>query len=123
MFRQRGVSLSGLLVVGFLVVIIAITGMRVVPAVVEYFSITKALKTITGNGSLSTATVAEVRTAFDKQADIDNITSINGTDLDISKDNGDIVIAFAYTKKIPLGGPVSLDIDFKGSTAGKDKGN
>ena len=41
---------------------------------------------------------------------------MSGKDLDITQVNDDIVVAFAYTKKIPLFGPVSLTIDYAGSS-------
>jgi len=37
-------------------------------------------------------------------------------DLDISKEQGEVVIAFAYSRKIPLFGNVSLCLDFEGGT-------
>ena len=42
----------------------------------------------------------------------DDITTISGKDLEIQKADDDFVISFAYTKKIPLFGPVSLSIDY-----------
>lgn len=123
MRHQRGVSLSGLLIVSFILVIVGIGGMKVIPAVIEYYTIEKNIKAITAGGQLNNATVSDVRKAFDKRADIDNITAVTGADLDISKDGADVVIAFSYAKKIPLGGPVSLYIEFSGGSAGKDKGN
>lgn len=123
MQRQRGLSLSGLLIVSFLLVIGGIGAMKVVPAVIEYYTILKNVKAITAGGQLNGATVSDVRKAFDNRAIVDNISAIGGADLDISKDGGDVVITFSYARKIPLAGPVSLYIDFSGSSAGKDKGN
>ncbi|MDE2586458.1 MAG: DUF4845 domain-containing protein, partial [Betaproteobacteria bacterium] len=101
MRHQRGVSLSGLLIVSFILVIVGIGGMKVIPAVIEYYTIEKNIKAITAGGQLNNATVSDVRKAFDKRADIDNITAVTGADLDISKDGADVVIAFSYAKKIP----------------------
>jgi hypothetical protein len=42
---------------------------------------------------------------------------VTGADLEISKDGGDTVISFAYTKKIPLFANVSLLIDFAASSS------
>jgi len=68
--------------------------------------------------------VNEMRKAFDRRAAIDNITVVTPGELEISKDSGEVVISFAYTKKIPLFANVSLLIDFAASTApggGTDK--
>jgi uncharacterized protein DUF4845 len=122
MKRERGVSLSKLLFWGFGLALLAIFGMKVVPSVIEYYTILKDVKTVAGQASASSS-VAEVRNAFAKYQDIDELKSIKASDLEIYKDNGQIVISFAYTHKIKIGGPVSLVIDYQGSSAGKGRGD
>lgn len=117
---QRGLSLSGLLATCFVVVLVFVFGMKVVPAVIEYYTIVKDVKAIANSADAST--VADVRKSFDRRADVDDIKAITAADLDVTKEGNQIVIAFQYEKRIPLGGPVSLVIDFKGSSLGKDKG-
>ncbi len=117
--HQRGVSLSGLLMWSVIIVLVLIGGMKVVPPVIEYVSIVKSIKAMTADSQLAGATVGDIRKAFDKRAEVGYIDVIKGSDLDISKDGNDLVISFAYAKKIPLGGPVSLYIDFQGSSKGK----
>lgn len=117
--HQRGVSLSGLLMWAVILVVVAVFGMKVVPAVIEYQKIVQNLKAMSSGGQLNGATVSDVRKAFDRRADVDSISAITAADLEISKDGNDVVISFAYAKKIPLAGPVSLYIDFKGSSKGK----
>ena len=91
---------------------VAIVALRVVPTVVEYRAALSAIK----RAQASASTVIEIQKAFDRSAAIDDITAVTGRDLDISKINDDIVVSFAYTKKIPLFGPVSLTIDYVGSS-------
>lgn len=117
--HQRGVGLSGLLMWAVILVVVALFGMKVVPAVIEYQKIVQNLKAMSSGGQLNGATVSDVRKAFERRADVDSISAITAADLEISKDGNDVVISFAYAKKIPLGGPVSLYIDFKGSSKGK----
>ena len=121
MKHQRGVSLSGLLMTCVILVLGAVLGMKVVPAVIEYYTIVKDVKAIAANADAS-AGAADVRTSFQKRAEIDNISAITSADLDVTKEGDQIVIAFEYEKRIALGGPVSLVIDFKGSSTGKAKG-
>lgn len=121
--KQKGVGLSGLLIWAFILILGAIGGMKVVPAVIEYFTIVKNVKAMTADGQLNNASVTDIRNAFDRRAGVAYITAITSADLDISKNGNDVVIEFSYAKKIPLGGPVSLYIDFAGSSAGKDKGD
>lgn len=117
MKQQRGLSMIGMIVVCALLIVVALLGIKVSPDVIEYFAVLKSVKATAMDPGLRGASVAEIRANFDKRKSIDNVTSVGGTDLDISKEGNDIVIAFSYTKRIPLTGPVSLAIDFEGSSA------
>jgi hypothetical protein len=112
---QRGVSLSGLLVWGFLIVIVAVTGMKVAPEVVEYFKVKKAIAAVAQDGKLSSVT--EVQSAFDRYANIDQISVINGKDLEVSKESTGFVVSVSYERRIKMFGPVSVVIAFEASSA------
>ena len=114
-YAQRGVSLVGLIVVLAVIGMIAVLGMKVAPTVVEYNSIKKAIVSAKSAGT----TVREIQASFDRQADVGYIESIHGKDLDISKDGEQLEVSFAYEKRIPLFAPVSLVIDYSGTTANK----
>lgn len=114
---QRGVTLSGLLVASVFIAMVAVLGMKVVPDVIDYYKAVKAIEAVSHDAGAKGSTVSDIRKAFDRYADIDNIDSITGADLDVTKEGNDIVLSFAYTKRIPLFGNVSLLIDFDGSTA------
>lgn len=117
MKKQRGLTLVSMIVVCVLLILVAVVGMKVAPEVIEYYAILKSVKATAQDPATRGASVADVRRNFDTRKSIDNVKSINGADLDISKEGNDVVIAFAYSKKIPLTGPVSLVIDFEGSSA------
>ena len=63
--------------------------------------------------------MGEVRTAFGKRAEINDIKSISGEDLEITKDGNGLVIEFAYTARVPLAGNASLVFEFAGTSQGK----
>ena len=115
MQKQRGVSMVGILLICIGIVLVAITGLKVTPAYLEYMSVKKAVSGIVQGGE-ARGTVAEIRRAFDKRAQVDDISVISGTDLEVTKEGNDVVVAFAYPKKIPLVGNVSLYFDFTGSS-------
>ena len=107
--RQRGVSFLGLLVVGGLLACVGVITAQVVPTVVEYQAVVKAVKQASeGN------TVLEVRTIFDKVAVIDDIYSIAGKDLEVTKEDGKTTVTFAYQREIHLVGPAYLTLKYKG---------
>ena len=109
--RQRGVTLFGLLFWAVIVGFLALIGMRVLPAINEYFTIKRTVAKIATEGS----TVPEIRSSFEKQKDIEySIVSITGKDLIITKENEKVVVSFAYDKEVELVKPVFLLIKFEG---------
>ncbi len=123
MRRQRGMSGIGILIILILVVFAALIGMRVTPAYLEYFAIKKAIASMTQSGELRGGSVADVRRSFERHQAIDDFTAVGPQDLEITKDGGDLVISFAYEKRVPLFYNVSLLIDFAGSSQpGRTKG-
>jgi len=116
MKRQRGMGFAGVLIMLVGIVFLAIIGMKMVPAYLEFFAIKKAVAAITQGGQLRNATVADVRKAFELRQAIDDFTSVGPKDLEITKDGSEVVVSFAYEKRIPLFYNISLLIDFAGSS-------
>ena len=115
---QRGITLFGLLFWAIVIGVLALVGMRIVPTTIEYFTIMKAVNKVSGDPAATT--VPQIRTAFDRQREIDAITSIGGKDLSITKENEQVVVSFAYDSEIELFKPVYLLIKYEGrSKAGK----
>jgi type II secretory pathway pseudopilin PulG len=110
--RQRGLSIVGLIILVVIVGFLGVVVLRVVPTFVEYRAIQSAVR----KAHASANSIVEIQKAFDRSAAIDDITQYTGKDLDITKVDDDFVITFAYTKKIPLFGPVSLTIDYSGGS-------
>lgn len=111
-YRQRGLSLSGLILSLVLIGLAAVLGMQVVPAVVEYQSIKKAMIEARNKGN----SVAEIQAAYNKSQLAGYFSAVTANDLVIVKDEGEYVVSFAYEKKLPLFGPASLLLEFAAST-------
>jgi hypothetical protein len=110
--RQCGVTLFGLLFWAILLGMTALIVMRVLPTMNEYFTIQRIVNKIAREGG---TTVPEIRSAFQRQNDIEySITSIGAKDLLITKENDKVVISFAYNKEIELAAPVFLLIKYEG---------
>jgi hypothetical protein len=121
--KQRGVSFPVIFLLGVIVALAAVGAMKIVPAYTEFMTIKKAIMTIAASEG-RTGSVNDIRKAFDRRSNVDNITAVTPGELEISKDGGEVVISFAYAKKVPLFANVSLLIDFAASTApggGADK--
>lgn len=112
--RQKGISFLGLVVVGVIVASVMVVGAQVFPTVIEHQAALKAInKASAGN------TVAEVRTIFDKAAQIDDISAITGKDLEITKNGDKVVVAFEYNKELHLLGPAYLLLKYSGRSNSK----
>ena len=109
---QKGISLIGLLIWAIIVAFVALIVVRVLPTINEYTTVLRAVKKIAQD---QPATVAEARKAFDRQKDIEySISSIEGKDLVVTKENDKVVIRFAYDKEVPIFEPVYLLIKYSG---------
>ncbi len=107
--RQLGISFIGMLFVVGVLAFVGLIGAQAVPTVMEFQAITKA-----ASKAKEGSTVAEVRSIFDKAAQIDDIKSITGKDLEVTKDGDKTVVAFAYSKEIHIGGPAYLLLKYTG---------
>lgn len=110
--RQRGLSFIGVVFIGVLAVAVFAIGGQSVPIFIEYFAIKKAAIKAARDGS----TVPEIRASFDRAAAIDNIESVSGKDLEVTKRNDKIVVSFSYSREIALAGPAYLVYRFSDST-------
>lgn len=109
--QQRGLTFFGLLFVGILLAFAGVTLAQVVPTYIEFMAVQKAVqKAAEGN------TVADVRATFDKAAQIDDITSISGKNLEVTKQADKVVVSFAYQREIHLVGPAYLVMKYEGAS-------
>ena len=115
--KQCGVSFPVVFLIGVVLALGAVGAMKVWPAYSGFLTAKKAIVAIAASEG-RTGSVNDIRRAFDRRSSIDNITEVTPGELEITKDGGDVVISFAYSKKIPLFANVSVVIDFAASTGG-----
>jgi hypothetical protein len=109
--RQRGISFLTLL---FILAVLGGAGavaMQALPSFLEYQASLKAI-----NKAKDEATVAGVRAAFDRYAQVDDIASIRGKDLEVTKNGDQVVVSFNYQKELHLFGPAWLLLKYSGTS-------
>jgi len=113
--NQAGISLIGLLIIIAVVGFFALIAFKTVPTYTEYRGIVNDAKRSVKEGGDNPQSI---KNSFDRYAVIDDITSIQGKDLTVSKSTaGGWNAKFAYSVHIPLFmDNVSLQIDYSGST-------
>ena len=116
MGNQRGVSLTGLIitlaVLGFIVVMAA----KLMPAYVEYFTVKKMFAAMEQAGDLK-GTVRDIRRSFDTRNAIEDVKSVKGEDLEITKEGGETVITATWSTKVSLVSNASACLDFMVTTS------
>ena len=113
MNKQRGLSLIGLLITSAVVVFFAIVGFKLLPSYIEYWTVQRIISDIGRAPDLRGGTIISVQNAFDRRATIDNVNSIKGRDLEVSKVGEGFEIAANWSTRIPLFGNVNACLDFE----------
>lgn len=116
MQKQRGMTFMGLVLVIAGVVFVAVIGMKMIPAYLEFMSVKKAINIIETNPEFAQMTTKQVRETFDKTARIDNIQSITASELIVSQGSTGPIVTAEYQVVVPLMGNVSALMDFYAST-------
>jgi hypothetical protein len=112
MNKQRGITLTGLIITAGVVVFFALVGIKLMPSYIEYLTIERILKDLGHSSDLRGGTVKDVQAGFDRRAVIDNITSITGRDLEITKIGDGFEIRASWATRVPLFGNVNACLDF-----------
>ena len=110
--KQQGISLTGLILVLMVLGVFALLAIKIVPSYLEF----RAVRDGMARAKAAGGSVSEMRQAFDKSSEINNIDAIRGRDLVISNEGGSPQISFAYEKRIPLTARATLVIDYDGTT-------
>ncbi|PQA79032.1 DUF4845 domain-containing protein [Rhodoferax sp. TS-BS-61-7] len=109
--KQRGISFIGLIFVGGVLAMAGVVAAQVFPTVLEFMAVQKAVQRAAAGQS-----VVEVRSLFDKQTEVDAISSITGKDLEVGKQGDKVVVKFAYQREIHLVGPAFLTLKYTGQS-------
>lgn len=114
--KQRGLSFSGFMAGAVILILVSITGLKVIPAYMQDATIKNIFVTIANDPEMQKASLGDIRMAFAKRATIDDIKVITADDVDITKDGGQLVLSASYPVKVPLAGNISLYLDFNPSS-------
>jgi Tfp pilus assembly protein PilE len=116
MGKQRGVSLTGLIITLAILAALAIVTAKLLPTYMEYFSVKKMFSAMAQNGDLS-GTVAEIRRSYETRNAIEDVKNVQPSDLQISKSGGETVVSAEWSVKVPMVANISVCIDFSATTA------
>jgi hypothetical protein len=115
--RQRGISFVGMIFIAASVILVAILGLKLVPSYMHSAQIAQIFKAIANDPEMRGATIKEIKESYSKRADINYISDITADDIDVIKENGQLIISASYTVKIPVAGNVTLLLEFNPSSS------
>ena len=115
--------MTGFLTLSIVLIFMALLVFKLLPPYLEYFYVQKAVDGVAKELDLQTATTREIRSAFDRHAMIDNITTIRGEDLELIKDGNNAAVDASYSVKVPIIANVAACIDFQASSAKRRTGS
>jgi hypothetical protein len=112
MRKQRGISLTGtifwLAILGF----VGIMAAKLMPAYVEYYAVKKILAALEAQG-VTKGTVRDIRFGYEKLNAVEDIKSVRGDDLEITKSSGgDAVVSATWSVRIPMVANINACLDF-----------
>ena len=113
MKRQRGLSLIGLLITSAVIVFFALVGFKLLPSYIEYFTVQRIITDIARAPDVRGGAIRDVQSAFDRRAAVDNVNSIKGADLEVTKTGDGWEIVGSWSSRVPLFGNVNICVDFE----------
>lgn len=117
--RQRGVSLSGLMIWVVVLILVGIGAMKLIPSYVQNAEIKDIFYKIAHDPEMQTAPPRSIRESYGKRAMMNNISIIDASDIEIGKDASGLSLSASYQVKIPLAGNASLLLEFNPSSEPK----
>ena len=116
MTKQRGISLTGLIIGLAVLAFLAVMAAKLMPAYIEYFAVKKIFASMEQAGDMKLS-VREIRKSFDTRNAIEDVRSVKGDDLEIGKEAGETVVTATWAVKVPLVHNISACLDFSVTTA------
>lgn len=115
--KQRGLSFFGFIFGAVILVLVSITGLKLIPAYMEDMKISNLFTVIANDPEMQKASLRDIRMSFSKRASIDNISAINAEDIEIASEGGRLALSASYDVKVPLVANVSLYLEFSPASA------
>jgi hypothetical protein len=116
MRRQKGVTLSGVIMWAIVFIFFGFLGLRIGPSYFEYFTIQKQFKGIANDSEARSGARRDVELAFTKRSLIEDMKAITAKDLVITKEADGIVISAEYTTCVPVAYNLRACMDFSPSS-------
>lgn len=110
--RQRGATFIGMVVILAILGFALYAGIRLLPLFMEYMAVARALEQTAKEADGASTTPNALRVSLDRRWTVEDIRSINPTDIDIKKTGSGYTMRAFYRAESPFVANVSLVVDF-----------
>ncbi len=111
--RQAGLSVAGWIGVIIVLVIFANAGVKIVPAYLEFNTISGAIQSVLADRKSGLLSESEVKADIGKRFLINNVDAITVDDLELIKENGEMSIKLEYEVRTNFIKNIDFVISFK----------
>jgi hypothetical protein len=116
MNKQRGVTLTGLIVFCAIVGFFGLMAAKLFPSYLEYWSVRKMLRAMEDSGETRGSPV-QIRKAYDIRNAIEDARDVQSRDLQINNQGGQTVVSAEWSVKVPMISNISACLDFFASSS------
>jgi Domain of unknown function (DUF4845) len=109
---QLGMTFIGLLCILALVGVIGYAGIRLVPVYLNYMKLARTMESAATEFKGESAGLDGVRKSLDRHWAIEDITTVDQKDIEITKDDGGLQLHVAYDDTVPYIANISLSVHF-----------
>jgi hypothetical protein len=109
---QKGITITGMLLVSIVVVMLLLLAFKVVPVYVEYFAIEKQFKAMAMDPKLRGATRGAIANAWAARSAVDDLRSVKAELIEVTREGENLVVSAEYSVKVPLFRNVAACFDF-----------
>ncbi len=100
--RQKGLGFLALLVIAVMVGFFVMAGIRIAPGYFEYLTVRDVVGGIAAGYDQQEDSFADIRRALATDLNTNQVKSINYREIEIAREDGEVVIDASYEQRIPL---------------------
>jgi hypothetical protein len=109
--RQRGITFIGLIFILALVGLPVFAVIKLVPVYLNYMAVSRTMESLRTEFK-GTPDLGGIRRSLDRHWNIDDVTTLQTKDIEITKDEGVVIVHAAYDDKVSYIGNISLVASF-----------
>ncbi|MDP9087902.1 MAG: DUF4845 domain-containing protein [Pseudomonadota bacterium] len=111
--RQRGMTFIGLLCILALAGVVVYAGIRLLPIYLNYMKIARTMDSVATEIKGENPDPAAIRGLIDRHFTIEDPTSVEAKDIEITRDQDGVQMHVAYDDAVPYVANVSLSVHFE----------